>query len=96
MNHAPLITCFAGFLLLAACATPEQRATQMFAQRASDEAECSRLGFTSGTENFADCLLRLKEIRAQEARTRALNNARRDPFWPGYRLHHPYRYPYRY
>jgi len=98
MNHAPLITCFAGFLLLAACATPEQRAAQISTQRAIDEAECSNLGFTANTEGFADCLLRLKEIRAQEARTRALNSARRDPFWPryGYGLHHPYRYPYHY
>lgn len=96
MKNAPLITCLAGFLLLAACATPEQRAAQISAQRTIDEAECSTLGFTAGTESFADCLLRLKEIRTQEARTRALNNSRRYPFWPGYGLHHPYRYPYRY
>lgn len=99
MKHIVLIATFAGLLFLGACTTPEQRAAQAAAQRAMDEQECIRLGFTMGTEAFADCLLRLKEIRAREAETRALNNARRDPFWPWYR---PYRrypyypYPYRY
>lgn len=81
--------------LISACASPQERAARAAAQNSADEQECTRLGFTPNTEKFADCLLRLKEIRVQEAETRALNNARRDPFWPWYGIHNRYRpYPY--
>ncbi len=94
MRTSALVLCVVGGLALSACATPEQRASQAAAQRNADEAECASLGFEPQTEGFADCLLRLREIRSENAKTRALNNARRDPFWPWY--HSRYRYPYRY
>jgi len=96
MKRSTCISVFFGCFLLSACATAEQRAAQATAQRNADNTECSTLGFQPGTESFADCLLRLKEIRTAEAKTRALNNARRDPFWPWYHLHHHYRYRYPY
>ena len=92
MKYTARIFMLFGFLLLTACATAEQRAAQATALRTADNAECTSLGFKPGTETFADCLLRLKEIRTQESRTKALNNARRDPFWPWYYMHHHYRY----
>jgi hypothetical protein len=94
MRNIALIVCVTGVLTLSACATPEQRAAQAAALRNADEAECTSLGFEPQTEAYADCLLRLREIRSQNAKTRALNNARRDAFWPWYRPR--YRYPYRY
>lgn len=90
-----LLSLFSTLLLVSACASPQERAARTAAQITADEQECTQLGFTPDTEKFADCLLRLKEIRAQEAETRALNNARRDPFWPWYGIHNRYRrYPY--
>lgn len=86
---------------LAACATdPAAREAEAAAIRAADEAECTRLGFTPGTQPFADCMLKLKEIRALEENAEAIDRASRrytypyyDPFygpgpWPRYR------YPY--
>jgi hypothetical protein len=94
MRTFAIALCITGGLALSACTTPEQRASAAAAQRNADEAECTTLGFQPQTEAFADCLLRLREIRSENAKTRALNNARRDPFWPSYRSR--YRYPYRY
>ncbi len=94
MKYTHVIAAMTGLLFLAACATPEQRAAQAATQRSTDNAECLTLGFNPGTEKFADCLLRLKEIRAQEEKTKALRNVRRDPFWPWVRPHQRYRYPY--
>ena len=79
---------------LAACASPQEQAARAAAQTEADAAECERLGFTPGTEAFASCQLKLKEIRAQEANTQALRRAQTPPPfwgpWPGY-----YPYPYR-
>lgn len=94
MRTFAIILCITGGLTLSACATPEQRASQAAAQRNADEAECTTLGFQPQTEAFADCLLRLREIRSDNAKTRALNNAHRDPFWPRYRSRYRYRYRY--
>lgn len=82
------------FILLAGCASAEQMAARDNAQRQLDTRECQQLGFTPATEGFANCLLRLKEIRAQEANTDAMRRANApDPWGPwgpwGYR---PYRY----
>ncbi|MBC7104247.1 MAG: hypothetical protein H5U13_13805, partial [Parvibaculum sp.] len=66
----------AALATLAACASPQEQAAHTAAQQQSDQAECKKLGFTEGTEAFANCMLRLKEIRAQEENTRALNRAR--------------------
>jgi len=85
---------FAFGLLLAACSTPAEDAARLNAQRAADKAECAELGFKPGTEGFANCLLKLREIRAEERNTKALRNYNRyPPFFA-----HPYyrRYPYFY
>lgn len=80
-------------LLLAACSTPEQQAARAAQQESADSAECTRLGFTPQTDAFANCLLKLREIRTQEKNTRALQrNYRSSPFW-GTPFH---RYPYYY
>ena len=36
------------------------------AQMAADRQECAGLGFEPDTEPFAECLLKLREIRAME------------------------------
>jgi len=96
MKLTNLIASMALVMLLAACSTPQERAARVQTQRTTDNTECSGLGFNPGTEGFADCLLRLKEIRAQEARTRALNNTQRNAFGPWRWPHQRYRYPYWY
>ncbi|ABS64137.1 hypothetical protein Plav_2528 [Parvibaculum lavamentivorans DS-1] len=88
-----------GFLLVvAACASPQEQAAREAAQRQSDEAECQKIGFTPGSEAFANCLLKLREIRAQEANTRELRRAQTpSPWWGGpYPGYYPYPYPYPY
>lgn len=83
----------AACLFLAACSTPEQQAARVAHQGAADSAECTRLGFTPKTDAFANCLLKLREIRAQEKNTRALQrNYRSSPFWGSPFHHHPYYY----
>ncbi|MCF8469902.1 MAG: hypothetical protein K9G30_03885 [Parvibaculum sp.] len=93
------ITMKAGFaiallLTLVACVSPQEEAARVVAQQQTDKAECQRIGFTEGTEGFANCLLKLKEIRAQEENARALRRLQTPSPWgwgpyPGY-------YPYRY
>jgi uncharacterized lipoprotein len=77
---------------LAACVSPQEQAARTAAERQADAAECKEIGFTEGTEAFADCMLRLKEIRAEKEHTEALRRAQTpSPWWgpyPGY----PYRY----
>ena len=75
-------------LLLAACTTPEEKAARLAAIEAADRQECTRLGFTPGSEAFADCLLKLREIRAQEENTRAIK--RSSLYGPAYPFHHPF------
>ena len=48
------------------CATEAERQAAEQAQRAADEQECVDLGFEPQTEGFADCLLKLRELRAME------------------------------
>ncbi|PKQ09626.1 MAG: hypothetical protein CVT73_01645 [Alphaproteobacteria bacterium HGW-Alphaproteobacteria-12] len=81
-------------LILAACVSPQEEAARAAARQQADKAECQRIGFTEGTEAFANCLLKLKEIRAQEENARALRQLQTPSPWgwgpyPGY-------YPYRY
>lgn len=74
-------------LLAAACTTPEQEAAQAQARLMADKAECRRLGFKEGTDDFSNCLLKLREIRAIEAETRARDRDRLSypsPWWPYY------------
>ena len=53
----PISLCFAAFLALTNCASPEQL-------RAQDEAACSSYGFRPGTPDFAACLQRENLARA--------------------------------
>ncbi|CDO59506.1 hypothetical protein BN1012_Phect1292 [Candidatus Phaeomarinobacter ectocarpi] len=75
-------------LTVSACATAEDRAARAQAQLAADKAECQTLGFTPDTEAFSNCLLKLREIRAEEAaaieQRRANNRAIWGPDWPWY------------
>lgn len=82
-------------LLLTACVSAEDQARMEAAQRSADRAECESIGFTPGTDAFAECLLKLREIRSQDRQTQAIQRARQDylfsspwPYWRPY----PYRY----
>ena len=87
MTHRVIAAaCIAVATLLAACTTPEQRAQRAQALLAADKAECTQLGFTPDTEAFSTCLLKLREIRADERlaleQRRATNRATFGPHWP--------------
>ena len=73
---------------LSACATAEDRAARAQALLIADKAECETLGFKPETEAFSNCLLKLREIRAEEAaaieQRRANNRAIWGPDWPWY------------
>ncbi len=73
----------AALLMLAACVSPEEQAARDAAQRQADAGECQRLGFRAGTDAFGNCMLKLKEIRAQEANTEEIRRANTpSPWWP--------------
>ena len=73
----------AALLALTACVSPEQRAALEAAQQQADANECQKLGFKTGTDAFGDCMLRLREIRAQEATTEEIRRANTpSPWWP--------------
>ncbi len=75
-------------LTLTACASAEDRAARAQAQLTADKTECQNLGFKPETEAFSNCLLKLREIRAEEAaaieQRRANNRAIWGPDWPWY------------
>lgn len=82
---------FTFFLALAACVSPEEQAAREAAQRQADANECQNLGFKPGTNGFGNCMLKLKEIRAQEENTRAIDRANNmPPPWWGPRYGPPY------
>lgn len=81
-------------VLLAGCASSEQLAARDHAQRQIDGRECQQLGFTPATEPFANCLLRLKEIRATEANTEAMRRANAPDPWGPWGPWGPRRYRY--
>jgi len=58
--------------LLAACAG--DRSEQVARQNAADHQACLDLGFTEGTEEYGNCRLKLREIRAMEQGTRSGSN----------------------
>lgn len=68
-------------MLLGACASPAERDAARMAQDRADQAECESIGFTPDTEGMANCLLKLKEIRAQEANTEELRRSNNAPIW---------------
>lgn len=73
----------AALLMLAACVSPEEQAARDAAQQQADAVECQRLGFRTGTDAFGNCMLKLKEIRAQEANTEEIRRANMpSPWWP--------------
>lgn len=81
MRHAAIVL---GVFLLAACATRQDVAV-------ADHQECLSLGFQQGTEAYGDCRLRLREIRARERQTMAIDQARfNHPF--GWAPWYPSRY----
>ena len=75
----PLAALLAVGVLLAGCASEAEIRAAEEAQMAADRQECTNLGFEPGTEGFADCLLKLREIRAMERQTMAVENT----FWYG-------------
>lgn len=62
----PLAAVLAVSLFVAGCASEAEIRAAEEAQAAADRQQCSDLGFQPGTEGFADCLLKLREIRAME------------------------------
>ncbi len=51
---------------LAGCMSPEERAARAASIKAADKQECLELGFRPESENFALCMLHLREIRTME------------------------------
>jgi len=51
-------------LLLSACATPQEIEAQRQQQEQADIRQCVDLGFRPGTDAFAECRLRMVEMRA--------------------------------
>ena len=47
---------------LAACTNTEEQQAQ---QRLEDRQNCKQLGFKEGTEEFGNCILKMREIRAR-------------------------------
>ncbi|MDO8288978.1 MAG: hypothetical protein Q7T44_07145 [Parvibaculum sp.] len=81
----------ASVLLLAGCVSAEQQARYDAAQLQADTAECQRLGFKPATEGMSNCLLKLREIRAQEANTDELRRASAPDPWGPWGPWGPYR-----
>lgn len=95
MRHMTgLLIAAASLMLLAGCVSDEEIAAQAAAQRQADEAECQRLGFKPNTEALGNCVLKLREIHAQEQNTDAIRRANMpDPWgpWGPYGPYGPYR-----
>lgn len=81
MRTWPLIVSLAALLSLGACVSAEERERMAAEQRIADEQECTQLGFERGTEKYSECLLKLREIRAEERRAQAIEQANRHPFF---------------
>lgn len=56
----------AATLPLAACSTPEERAARQQQIDMADHQECVELGLKPKTEAYADCRLRVREMRQRE------------------------------
>ena len=48
---------------LASCTSTEEQQAQ---QRLEDRQNCKELGFKEGTEEFGNCILKMREIRARK------------------------------
>jgi len=65
-RFAPLSLFILTGLLLAACASPADRAREQALLDRTDLHHCLDLGFEEGTEAYGNCRLKLKEIRAAQ------------------------------
>lgn len=73
----------AALLVVAGCVSPEEQAARDAAQQQADANECQKLGFTAGSEAAGNCVLKLREIRAQEANTDEIRRSSLpSPWWP--------------
>lgn len=72
-------------LLLAACASPAQRAAYQAQVEAADHGDCIRLGYVPNTPTYGDCRLRIREMRIEE---RAINRA--PTYYPDIGMHYGY------
>lgn len=82
----------AALLTLAACVSPQQQEAMRQAQMQRDANECASLGFRPNSQAMSECMLKLREIRATESNTRAVERSRMNDDWYWGR---PYgRYPY--
>ena len=70
-THALFSLC--ALAALAACISPEEQHARRQQIEIADHKECLKLGFKAQTDAYAECRLRLKELRVQEL---AINNGR--------------------
>lgn len=63
-------------LSLTACTTAAEREAAIEAQKAYDHGQCKELGFKVKSEAYSNCLLKLREIRAQERVAAAARSSR--------------------
>jgi hypothetical protein len=68
MNYAPIVLLLS--VMLAGCATPQEIELRRQQQEQADIRSCVELGFKPGTDSFADCRLRLVEMRSRERTAR--------------------------
>lgn len=66
MKQVVVLACMGLGLMLSACTSPAERQAALEAQKRRDMQECERLGFKEGSEAMGGCVLKLREIRAQE------------------------------
>jgi len=81
-------------LVLSACSTPEERAARAQAQLDADKAECVELGFTPDTEALSNCILQLRQIRADEQIAREQRRANNNFLFSGGFYRRGFRYGY--
>ena len=53
-------------LMLAGCQSPAAQAQREIEQSLQDRQTCEEFGFEPDTEAFANCLLKMKELRADD------------------------------
>ena len=95
MRHPLHLISFAAVacsLLLAGCMSQAELAAAAEAQAEADRQVCRDLGFEEGSEAFANCRLKLLEVRAIEDQTYALERAAIAYPYPWGFYGHPYWY----
>jgi tRNA U38,U39,U40 pseudouridine synthase TruA len=66
MVHAVRMMAVVACLALSGCMSPQEIQAAKEAQTRADVAECEGLGFQGNSEAMGNCMLKLREIRAQE------------------------------